>query len=218
MRSVDKGSSPLGVDGAPLVFEHYSDAAPHLKARLGRFCSYCERTIPVNLAVEHKRPKQKYPELDREWSNLLLACGNCNSCKGEREPVGGDPAFPDEVDTGAMYTYLPSGKIKPKDGLNELDSARAAAMLNLLGLDRPPNFGGPSDHRCVDRLEVWRKAEQSLLDLAALDFDAMRRRIVDTAQSSGGYSIWMTVFTGNTDMSARLTSIHPGTRSAANVL
>ena len=218
MRSVDKGSSPPGVDGTPLVFEQYIDAAPYLKARLGRFCSYCERTIPVNLAVEHKRPKQKYPELDREWSNLLLACGNCNSCKGEREPVGGDPAFPDEVDTDAMYTYLPGGKIIPKNGLNELDSARAVAMLNLLGLDRPPNFGGLSDHRWFDRLEVWRKAEQSSCDLAESDSDALRRCIVEVAHSSGSYSIWMTVFIGNTDMSARLTSIHPGTRSAANVL
>ena len=218
MRSVDKGSSPLGVDGTPLVFEQYIDAAPYLKAQLGRFCSYCERTIPVNLAVEHKRPKRKYPELEHAWSNLLLACGNCNSCKGEREPVGGDPAFPDEVDTGAMYIYLPSGKIKPKDGLNESDSARAAAMLSLLGLDRPPNFGGPSDHRWFDRLEVWRKAEQSSRDLAESDSDALRRCIVEVAHSSGGYSIWMTEFIGNTDMSARLTSIHPGTRSAANVL
>ena len=217
MRSVDKGSSPLGVDGTPLVFEQYIDAAPYLKARLGRFCSYCERTIPVNLAVEHKRPKQKYPQLEREWSNLLLACGNCNSCKGEREPVGGEAAFPDEVDTHALYAYLPSGKIAPRDELSNEDSALAMAMLNLLGLDRPPNFGGPSDHRWFDRLEVWRKAEQSSRNLAESDSDGLRRCIAEVAQSSGGYSIWMTVFIGNTDMSARLTSIHPGTRSATNV-
>ena len=218
MRSVDKGSSPPGVDGTPLVFEQYIDAAPYLKARLGRFCSYCERTIPVNLAVEHKRPKQRYPELERDWSNLLLACGNCNSCKGKREPVGADPAFPDELDTGAMYAYLPSGKIAPRHGLSSEDSARAAAMLNLLGLDRMPNSGGASDHRCIDRLKVWRKAEQSLHDLSGSDSDGLRRCIAEGAESSGGYSIWMTVFAGDADMCARLTSIHPGTRSAANVL
>jgi hypothetical protein len=35
----------------------------------GRFCSYCERKIASGIAVEHKRPKKKYPLYELEWDN-----------------------------------------------------------------------------------------------------------------------------------------------------
>lgn len=70
-------------------------------------CAYCESTITHSapLQVEHYRPKAKvdqqdlkageihngYYGLGNEWSNLLLACQNCNGqgAKGIRFPIQG---------------------------------------------------------------------------------------------------------------------------------
>lgn len=70
-------------------------------------CAYCESTITHSapLQVEHYRPKadvdkkdlqtgeihKGYYWLGNEWSNLLLACQNCNGkgAKGNRFPIAG---------------------------------------------------------------------------------------------------------------------------------
>ena len=75
MRPVDKGA-------APAVYAKYQDAGPDLQARLGDYCSYCERQIETNLAVEHIQPKSHVPALRTDWTNFLLGCVNCNSSKG----------------------------------------------------------------------------------------------------------------------------------------
>lgn len=64
MRPVRRGSSPIAND-----FNRYEDAKTdlisriskgHLKERhLGSYCSYCERRIETNLAVEHIEPKKE---------------------------------------------------------------------------------------------------------------------------------------------------------------
>ena len=53
-------------------------------------CCYCECRIPQDghlKAVEHFRPKSVYQELKNEWSNLLLACAQCNGKKRDKLPV-----------------------------------------------------------------------------------------------------------------------------------
>ena len=66
MRVIDRGMSPLAAD-----YENYRDAFPELVARLGFYCSYCERRIPTNLAVEHIQPKDHptYKHLVGRWEN-----------------------------------------------------------------------------------------------------------------------------------------------------
>jgi hypothetical protein len=68
MRPIDKGN-------APQVFTNYQDAKPFLTNQLGTYCSYCERRIATNLAVEHILPKDinlPYAHLRNEWTNFLL--------------------------------------------------------------------------------------------------------------------------------------------------
>ncbi len=84
---------------------------PSVKAALTNIyhhkCAYCESTITHSapLQVEHYRPKAKVDQQDlkagevhkgyywlgNEWSNLLLACQNCNGqgAKGNRFPIQG---------------------------------------------------------------------------------------------------------------------------------
>jgi uncharacterized protein (TIGR02646 family) len=214
MRSIQKGDPPKDATGQDVVFEKYTDAAPHLYSRIGRYCSYCERGIPTCLAVEHKLPKSSdhYPNLELVWSNFLLACANCNSSKGTQEFSGVPPLWPDEDDTYSLIEYRESGAVVPRQGLAAPDAARAAALVRLVGLDKTPKTSTATDHRFFDRLEVFSIAKQAARDLAESDTSAMRNTIVNSAKGLGGYSIWRAVFGGDVDMSRRLAEAFVGTR------
>ncbi|UXH78758.1 HNH endonuclease [Roseateles amylovorans] len=210
MRAVDKGPPPVQADGQPVEMASYQDAADHLKRRLGRYCSFCERPVPVGLAVEHKWPRLHFPELERAWENLLLGCMNCNSHKGTRHVAVGGVMFPDTHDTFAAFEYIESGRIRPRPTL--ADAAPAAALLDLVGLSREPQQLSTADHRWDDRLETWALACQSRDDLAANDSPLVRAAILRTAVARGGFSIWMAVFAHDPAMRRALAQAFPGTR------
>jgi uncharacterized protein (TIGR02646 family) len=214
MRSVYKGDPPKDAAGQDVAFEKYTDAAPYLFLRIGRYCSYCERGMPTCLAVEHKLPKspKHYPHLELAWSNFLLACANCNSSKGTAEFSGVLALWPDEEDTYSLIEYRESGAVAPRQGLAFPQAARAAALIRLVGLDKTPQTSSATDHRFFDRLEVLSIAKQAVRDLAESDTSAMRSTIVNSAKGHGGYSIWRAVFGGDVDMQSRLTEAFVGTR------
>jgi uncharacterized protein (TIGR02646 family) len=214
VRSLDKGEVPKQVDGRPTVFEHYRDAWPYLAQRMGRYCAYCERTIPASLAVEHKLPKSspRHKHLEREWSNFLLGCSNCNSSKLDREFREHSPLWPDEEDTFSMIEYHENGAVRARADLADPAKERVHELLNLVGLDKTPARIGPSDHRFFDRLEVWRKAEQCAIDLRNEDSPALRRATIEVAKSSGGFSIWRKAFERDADLTQALVAAFPGTR------
>lgn len=212
MRSVNKGALPQDESGEACEFKKYQDAAPYLHARLGRYCSYCERFIAANLAVEHKLPKSIYPDLECDWMNFLLACANCNSNKLDKVGAPLQGLWPDTGDTFSVLEYAPTGAIRPKEGLPEPVAEAAQALLNLVGLDKSPRQAANTDFRWQDRYEVWSIAQQSLKDLKGADTSQMRDRIIDVARSRGGFSVWMSVFHGDSDMKARLIACFPGTR------
>lgn len=215
MRPVDKGAHPLHADGTPVVFATYGDAAPYLRDRLGRFCSYCERKIPVNLAVEHVVPKSQKPALEKDWGNFLLACTNCNSQKRDKPVEPADYLWPDTDDTLAAFTYEPSGAIKVAAGLDPLQQAKAKALLSLVGLDLPPEQATAADYRHKDRLEQWGKADMAFRLLATCKSDQSCEQIRNfiIAQATDGYSVWATVFRGDPAVLAGLANKYPGTRS-----
>jgi len=48
-------------------------------------CAFCEKKLlDAPKHIEHYRPKAIYYWLAYSWDNLLLACGSCNSAKGDR--------------------------------------------------------------------------------------------------------------------------------------
>lgn len=213
MRPVDKGTHPLHADGTPVVFATYGDAARYLRDRLGRFCSYCERKIHVNLAVEHVVPKSQKPELEKDWGNFLLACTNCNSQKRDKPVEPADYLWPDTDDTLAAFTYEPSGAIKVAAGLDPLQHAKAKALLSLVGLDLPPEQATAADYRHKDRLEQWGKARVALDMLArAPDHTRDKTRAAIITLATDGYSVWATVFRGDPATLAALVKKYPGTR------
>jgi len=56
-------------------------------------CAFCEKNLlDSDKHIEHYRPKSTYYWLSYSWDNLLLACGSCNSSKGNRFKINGNIA------------------------------------------------------------------------------------------------------------------------------
>ena len=208
VRPIDRGT-------APATYVRYQDAGPDLRERLGDYCSYCERWIPTNLAVEHIQPKSVVSALSTNWTNLLLACSNCNSTKGDTPISLVDYFWPDVDNTLRAFEYGPGGLIGPHPSLMPTMAEKAAATLQLTGLDRDPgNYGRiptTSDLRWKHRHETWQKAKMHRTRLASQNTAAMRELIVENATARGMFSIWWTVFAGDVDMRRRLREAFEGT-------
>lgn len=212
MRPVDKG-------GAPAVYAHYRDARAALKARLGVYCSYCERRIVTHLAVEHIQPQVQCPELRNSWGNFLLSCFNCNSSKGKRPVVLGNYFWPDRDNTLRAFEYVNGGLVRWQAGLVAVDQDRARDSIALTGLDRFPGNPGreptDSDSRWRSRRDTWLLAEKDRDRLASQDTAIVRDLIVENAIANGMFSIWWTVFAGDVDMRRRLREAFIGTDGAS---
>ena len=201
MRPISRGQSPRAND-----FDNYRDAFPELCSRLGPYCSYCERRIPTQLAVEHIQPKGLacYAGLIGRWDNYLLGCVNCNSTKQDKDVLLDRAFLPDRDNTFAAFEYTPDGKVKARAALSPADAKTAQDTLALTGLDKRINEVKDENGRLVaidrvgQRMEVWALAEMCRDDLARTTTDDMRCMIVRLAVRSGFFSIWMQVFETDT--------------------
>jgi uncharacterized protein (TIGR02646 family) len=197
MRPVLRGDSPQAVD-----FDNHRDAFGELTGRIGMFCSYCERRILTQLAVEHIQPKglPAYEHLKGCWQNFLLSCVNCNSTKKDKDIVLANVLLPDRDNTAAAYEYTMDGKITIPARLTVAQREMAERTLALAGLDRRASIVADSNGRLVaidrvaQRMEIWLIAQESKNDLRANPSDSFRRQIARTATGHGFFSIWMTIF------------------------
>lgn len=202
MRPVDKGPSPQ-------VFTNYEDAKQPLTTRLGSYCSYCERRIPTNLAVEHILPKDValgYAHLRNEWDNFLLACVNCNSSKGTEIITFPDYLLPDRDNTFLCYKYLETGLVESSNPDNNIRNM-AERTLNLVGLNGDNIPHDIDDYETLafsaltrneQRIEAWAQAKEAREDYEKGEVNL--RRIANEAASSGFFSIWMKAFEGIPDV------------------
>lgn len=211
MRPVCRGPVPQE-DGQEVVFSDYGEARPHLAQTLGRYCSYCERWIAASLAVEHVQPKSLRPDLALAWDNLLLACANCNSAKGNQPIELPDYYWPDSDNTARAFAYAADGSVSPSPTLPPDATERAARTLGLTGLSRHPSGAcrpSASDYRWMDRLEAWDLATRYLRQ-----YQQQRTRpetIADVMRERGLWSVWMTVFRAHPEVCRALVDELPGT-------
>lgn len=212
MRPVDKGT-------APGAYARYQDAGPDLQIGLGDYCSYCERRIETNLAVEHVQPKSLAPALSTSWSNFLLACVNCNSSKGDTQVDLSEFFWPDTDNTLRAFEYVRGGMIRARPVLKPVLAAKAQATIILLGLDRDPGNPGrqprSADRRWLRRREAWQKAEECRERLARQDTIEVRELIIEVASARGEFSIWWTVFSHDVDIRRRLREAFVGTHGGS---
>ena len=208
MRPVNKGQSPQ-------AYTRYQDAYRDLVNRLGDFCSYCERQIETNLAVEHVQPKSRVHQLRNAWHNFLLGCTNCNSCKGNQRVRLADFLWPDIDNTLRAFVYDDAGIVSANQNQPAAIRAKAQATIALVGLDRWPGNQGKeptdADRRWFRRREVWKLAKKDAERLNQHDSVAVRELIVENAVARGMFSIWWTAFAGDADMRRRLREAFIGT-------
>ncbi len=214
MRPVNRGAQPKDSSGRALEFTEYAYAKPHLIDRLGEYCSFCEMQLPAALAVEHIRCKDTNENLEREWSNLLLACPSCNSTKGTKIDTAADVervAWPHLDRTLDLFHYTQGGVVRLADVGDPALAARARATADMVGLLRRPNQGltraqvlRGSDRRYEKRRETWDEAIEARNDLLQNDSPEMRRQILATARARGFWSVWMTVFRDDETMKTAL--------------
>ncbi|OCH54105.1 MULTISPECIES: HNH endonuclease [Vibrio] len=229
MRVVRRGGSPISSD-----FNHYGDAKTDLIARiskghfndrhLGSYCSYCEREIPTNLAVEHIIPKGgEYgdPNLECTWTNFLLACVNCNSTKKDKEVVLSNLFLPDRDNTFVAFEYLADGSVIPSENLSKRNKKLANNTLMLVGLDKKlrktydANGNEIAQDRASQRIEVWGTAQDSLHDYTSnINNEAVKNGIIRTMLATGFFSVWMAVFKEHPEMKSNFINAISGTRDS----
>ena len=139
-----------------------------------RKCCYCEQPIPdvgIGKQVEHFRPKSTYKHLKYEWSNLLMACGECNHAKLDQFPESndGEPLLLDPSD----LTLDPEDHITfvvriaggpPTDlafPIPRKGSRRGEESIRVLGLSRP--------HHAQRRMAILGKLRSCLVLYLAED-------------------------------------------------
>lgn len=216
MRPINKGTIPLDMESKPIQLEFYQQSRGHLITRLGAYCSYCERYLGGNIAVEHIQPKSKNPQLELDWGNLLIACNNCNSIKGDKPVNLSDFLWPDKDNTSIAFIYISGGLITTPPNLTQNILRLAKNTIELTGLDRipseDPNINPEmKDRRWSERRTALLRAERANTNLIMTNTESMRNQIVDTAIATGFFSIWMTVFQHDSDMLQRFIHAFPGT-------
>ena len=132
MRPVSKGNTPIDDNAEAIEFKDYSRSRRYLIDRIGEYCSYCESNIQTSLAIEHVLPKSLHNNLELKWSNLLLACTNCNSTKGADNIILEDYIWPDLGNSFELYKYCSDGLVQPANSLSSELIVKAEAMINSL--------------------------------------------------------------------------------------
>lgn len=95
-------------------------------------CVYCEDIVARD--VEHYYPKSRYPERMFRWDNLLLACKNCNTDKGQRFPLlDGQPLLIDPcAEDPALFLQWDLSTGRPIVSAEPLREAKARATVAAL--------------------------------------------------------------------------------------
>ena len=215
MRPIRRNASPRDGD-----FDDYTAAKPYLISRLGSYCSYCERRIVSQLAVEHIQPKgrSQYGHLKGRWDNFLLSCINCNATKKDKDVDPEEVLLPDRDNTFLAFEYTPDGRVAVRDDLDSAAKSAAKRLLELVGLDRRISKASDENGRLIamdrvsQRMEAWLLAQETKKDVESNpENSAVRECAARTARENGFFSIWMTVFTGDVDMQRRLLHAFEGT-------
>ncbi len=213
MRPVERGDCPLDGSGAPISFAHYREARDQLIGRIGDYCSYCEVCLHGSIHVEHVRPKKPQPALEREWTNFLLGCDQCNAIKGDNDVNLDDFYWPDRDNTARVFQYDVDQPPRDVSGLTADQQATAQRTIELTGLNRVPGHPDYSDRdrRWKKRLDAWGVALIAKSNLERNDTPALRNQILQTAIARGHWSVWMQTFHDDLDMRSRLIEWFQGT-------
>ncbi len=130
-------------------------------------CSYCGiYPLKQNVggrSIDHFKPKSEFPELAFEWTNLFIACPDCQNIKGNNYPLEIEPLKPDSCHYHFDYWFeidwtINKNYIIPNKDRNDTEKKIAQETINWLGL----NKGDRPDVR-YDELEKYK--DSSVTDI-----------------------------------------------------
>ncbi|MCW8933725.1 MAG: HNH endonuclease [Gammaproteobacteria bacterium] len=165
---------------SPGPFKNYRTYKKYLKIEFDATCVYCR--MPDSLseeksyAVEHYRPKSKFPHLETAYSNLFYSCCNCNGYKGSFWPDNSQKAMgmfvPNPCDH-VMHDHLRSqaeGTIKPH-------SLTGQWAIELLDLNAPLQV-----KKRLTYLKFKKTIESQIADLKGTysELEKNEKKIVDS--------------------------------------
>lgn len=226
MRPVNKDETPKDSNGQEIKFKEYQRARRYLIDTISEYCSYCERKIVTNLAVEHIEPKSilKNKHLELKWSNFLLGCTNCNSTKSDKNIVLSDYfwADSDTDNTYSIFSYDDSGVVKVSSQITELHKIQKATnTIKLVGLNKKPpkkntrDWEEASDRRFEQRIQAFKDAQEQAKNYSIASFktrDFMLPLIKIAVLGGGFWSIWMRAFDNFPEVQKELINAFAGTR------
>lgn len=108
----------------------------------GQICCYCmNRITEFTSHIEHFLPKEKFPNLDLEYDNLLASCNGERSMIISDEHCGHrkenwwreDMISPTDIEVEKAFRYTPDGRVHAKRG-GETSNIAQEMIVNL-GLD-----------------------------------------------------------------------------------
>lgn len=211
MRPVKKGDVPTDKNGQPKEYPEYGKAKTDLLRRLGKFCSYCEIELKDGTEVEHVQPKSRRRDLEKEWSNFLLACKRCNTRKGKKQVKLKKCFWPDRDNTLRAFAYLPDSRVVVNPELEGEGKHYAERLLKLVGLDNIPK-GVHDDPRFDNRRRAWMQATRTRAKLwESSAKDETREEIEHLAPEVGHFSVWMSVFADDPETRKLLIKVFSGT-------
>lgn len=196
------------------VYNEYGEAKSDLILHIGHFCSYCERHVSPEsaLEVEHILPKSKYPYLINSWRNFLLSCKHCNTIKSSKDLIISEIHLPHLNNTFLSFEYKISGKINIHPNLiGTVVEIKAQNLLDLVGLDREPSN---KKYHSADNLVEKRKNTFTLAQRYLSKYEAQtadNEIIIDLALKTGFWSIWMEVFQNHLQIRQLLIHHFPNT-------
>ena len=149
-----------------------------LAAETASKCAYCEVIIADVAAphVEHILPKSSRPELVVEWTNLTIACPNCNTYKGTYYSVEAPLLDPYVHEPGGHIDFAgPAITGKPGDDLGKRTVAKLRLMRPPLVIERAKRV-----QELADRIDRWSRVANA--DEKAIYEEEIRRSVDNDAE------------------------------------
>jgi len=157
----DYPQSPHHRRHAPAGYRNCQSYKPWLRDEFTFRCVYClcrERWFPdgdAAFGVDHIQPQATAPELRAQYDNLVYACCQCNSIKGDSEaPNPCQHAF------GEHLSVLDDGTARPR-------SSMGTELAEICRLNRP-------------RLVAFRRGMIEVLGLLGRQQSAQARKLLQT--------------------------------------
>ncbi len=199
---------PINHVSSGVTLSTHGAAKPSLIKAMGEYCAYCERHVAAaEIHVEHIEPQKTHPHLSLTWGNFLLACSGCNTYKRHYQErhlpanILANQAWPHLDNTFFAYDYDQFGRVKVAQALSSnqhIDMAQRT--LEMAGLNNTPavaakyNELGLIYDSTSRREKAWKKAEIALAAYIENPTDVQRKSIINQAEDTGFFSIWMAVF------------------------